>query len=283
MTDPESCHELDEIRSETIWLRTLERRRDVRVPELVPARDGSDVTTVRTEGVYGARHVVLFRWIPGRDLGERCPPRLARELGELTARLHTHAETFAPPAAFRIRAADRPFPYSDPSFPTAEPVVLWEDRFASLFPTPTRRLYEHAIDRTQAELDRLFQTGTPRVIHADLHPWNVRVHPRGLYILDFEEIMWGFPALDVAKTFYYLRLRDADGRRRKAYREGYSSVREWPVRDDEQLHTLIGAHGLVLVNFVLASEHPRRRAIAAEFVGRVAGRLPSLPAPDSFG
>ena len=51
VTDPSGCHDLEEIRSEMMWLAALRRDTDLGVPEPLTTRDGALVTTVEVPGV----------------------------------------------------------------------------------------------------------------------------------------------------------------------------------------------------------------------------------------
>ena len=65
------------------------------------------------------------------------------------------------------------FPYANEAFANPEPVVLFEDRLADLFGPGFRPIYERAVARCQVEYDRLCAESPSRVIHTDLHPWNI--------------------------------------------------------------------------------------------------------------
>ena len=42
-----------------------------------------------------------------------------------------------------------------------------------------------------------------RILHNDLHQWNVRIYRGRLSPIDFEDLMWGWPVQDIATTLYY--------------------------------------------------------------------------------
>ena len=78
--------------------------------------------------------------------------------------------------------------------------------------------------------------------------------PRQLRLLDFEDVMFGDPVLDVAITLYYGRERPDHAALSEAYESGYRSVREWPVRDTRQMDLLVAARAVMLLNHALQTE-----------------------------
>jgi Ser/Thr protein kinase RdoA (MazF antagonist) len=267
---PEGGHSLEEIHSEMMWLAALRRDTDLGVPQPLAARGGRLVTTVAVAGVPEPRHCVVFGWVPGPDVADRLTLDNVRKMGELAARLHDHAGAFAPPEGFWLRTKDRVFPYG-------EPVVLFEDAFHDLFPPERHEVFTAAVERVQAALDRLYGgQGGPRVIHNDLHQWNVKVFRGRVYALDFEDLMWGHPVQDIAVTLYYFHGHEDYPALREAFRRGYESRREWPERVPGEIDTFIAGRGLTLANFILQDPNPDWRRQAPAFIERTEARLRML-------
>jgi Ser/Thr protein kinase RdoA (MazF antagonist) len=260
-------HTLSQIRSEMAWLAALARDTDLGVPYPQPARDGSLVTTAQVPGVPEPRHCAVFGWLPGPNLADRLSVENVAKLGELAARLHAHAETFVPPDGFSI-------PTTDSVFPFREPVVLSNPEHEDLFSAARREVYEEGIRRIQGAIDALYGTGErPRVLHYDLHQWNVKVYHGKLYPFDFEDLIWGFPAQDIAITFYYFQDHDDYPALCEAFRSGYTRHQEWPERYPGEIDTYVAGRGVELVNFVLQDPDVRYRQMAPRFVERMEGRL----------
>jgi Ser/Thr protein kinase RdoA (MazF antagonist) len=275
ITSPRACKDVDEIRSEVEWLSALKRDTDLPVAEPVAARDGSVIQIVAENGIPDARPCVVFRWVAGPHLHDRLSGESAFRLGELAAGLHVHAGGFRPSPTFRVRRFDRVFPWSDASFSTSEPVILFDPAHRDLFPPVRRRVYEAAIERVQSVIDAIRAAGPPEiVIHNDLHPWNVKVRPRGrLHVLDFEDLMWGHPVQDVATSLYYLYLSDDGATLCDGFRAGYEQVAPWPEREPHEIEVLRAGRGLVLANWVLSSHDSHDRELAPEYMARIEKRL----------
>jgi Ser/Thr protein kinase RdoA (MazF antagonist) len=79
-----------------------------------------------------------------------------------------------------------------------------------------------------------------------------------LRLIDFEDVMFGAPVLDVAITLYYGRERPDYVALSQAYEAGYRSVRDWPVRDSRQMDLLIAARAAMLLNHALQTEPDKK-------------------------
>ena len=132
------------------------------------------MTTAEVPGVPEARHCIIFSWVPGPDLADRLSAENVYKLGELAALLQDHAKTFIPSEGFYVRKLDGVFPYADPDYPFVEPVVLFDDAHVDLFPPQRREVYQRVVESVQDALDKLHADKSElRVIHNDLHQWNV--------------------------------------------------------------------------------------------------------------
>jgi Ser/Thr protein kinase RdoA (MazF antagonist) len=250
-----------------MWLEALSRDTDLGVPEPLGNCDGAPVTTVEVAGVPQARHCVAFGWMPGPDLADRLTLENVRKLGELSAQLHVHAETFRPPPGFSIKTADKVFPFGDD-------VVLFDEAHGNLVTPARHELFQRARKRVEDALGELYADRQGlRVLHYDLHHWNVKVFRGKLYALDFEDLMWRYPVQDIAITFYYWQDHPQFGELREAFRHGYTSHSDWPEQSPGQINTFIAGRGLDLANFVLRDPNPEWRRSAPAFLERVEMRL----------
>jgi Ser/Thr protein kinase RdoA (MazF antagonist) len=155
--------------------------------------------------------------------------------------------------------------------------VLFEERYSHLLPPARRDVYQRAIDRVGEALEALYtREGHPRVLHNDLHHWNVKIYRGKAYALDFEDLMWGHPVQDIAVALYYYFGYENYAALRDAFQRGYTSICPWPEVAPGEIDTFIAGRGLTLANYVLEDADPDWRAMAPEFVERVEGRLRRL-------
>jgi Ser/Thr protein kinase RdoA (MazF antagonist) len=266
---PEGGHSLDHLTAEMDWLAALARDTDLSVPSPLPTKEGSLVVEAGAGGVPEARLCAVFSWVPGKDLEEDMSAVNISSLGELMAGLHAHALMYHPPSELSLLRFDRVFPFP-------EPVVLFEETFSPLFPPSRRAAYERAIAWTQESIDRLKTSGEPmRILHGDLHQWNVRNARGVLSPIDFEDLMLGWPVQDIATTLYYFDSKNYAGMH-AAFQEGYTRHSPWPERHTGEIDSFIAARGLGLANFVLNDPNPAWRKKAGDFIERVEKRLRAL-------
>lgn len=269
VTLPEGGHDRDHVDAEMDWLAALARDTDLSVPRPLPAKDGSLVVEVGAGGVPEARLCEVFSWVPGKNLDEDMSEVNISKLGELMAGLHLHALTYLPPSDLSLLRYDRVFPFP-------EPVLLFDEQFSPLFTLEGRAVYEKAVAWAQESIDHLKASGEPmRILHNDLHQWNVRVARGVLSPIDFEDLMLGWPVQDIATTLYYFYVENLDTLR-DAFQEGYTRHNPWPERHAGEIDSFIAARGLGLANFVLNDPNPAWSEQAGEFIERVEKRLLNL-------
>jgi Ser/Thr protein kinase RdoA (MazF antagonist) len=270
VTLPEGGHTFDHVVAEMDWLTALARDTNLSVPHPLPAKDGGLVVEAGAPGVPEPRLCSIFSWVPGTNLSRHVSPVNLAKLGEIMAQLHVHALTYHPPAELDLLRFDRVFPFP-------EPVILFDEQYADFF-TPERKIiYQQAIDWAQSAIDRLKTSGEPmRILHGDLHQWNVRYFRGVLSPIDFEDLMLGWPVQDIATTLYYIQDDPMYPDLRAAFVRGYQRACSWPERYAGEIDAFIAARGLGLANFILNDPNPTWKLQAIEFIQRVEKRLCKL-------
>jgi Ser/Thr protein kinase RdoA (MazF antagonist) len=249
---PASDRAFGDIPLELAWTAALRRDTELEPAEAIPGVDGALVHEVA--GPTGEPYdCVLFRWLPGRQLGARPTLQNLHRLGVLSARLHDHAATFRPPSDLRVRTLHE-------LIGRGEREVLFTHDIPLFVPSARRVVFERVAERFRQEIDALYaEPAGRRVIHADLTVENVLVHRDQLRPLDFYETIWGYPIQDVALTLYDLRFF-ADCRPhgytalRDAFVDGYMSRLPWPEQHSGQIDALVAGRRLRQANWVLLHE-----------------------------
>jgi Ser/Thr protein kinase RdoA (MazF antagonist) len=269
VTLPEGGHTLDHVTAEMDWLAALSRETDLSVPKPLPAKNGVLVVEAAANGVPEPRMCAVFSWVPGKNLAEDLTPENVSKSGELMARLHQHASNYQPSQRLALLKFDQVFPFP-------EPVVLFEESFEDFFPPERRAIFEQGIAWAQESIDRLKASAEPmRILHGDLHQWNVRVSRGVLSPIDFEDLMLGWPVQDIATSLYYL-LDESYVSLRQAFQEGYTRITPWPERIPGEIDSFIAARGIGLANFILNDPNPAWCIQAKEFIERIEKRLIEL-------
>jgi Ser/Thr protein kinase RdoA (MazF antagonist) len=236
-------HSLRDHQIEAMWLDALGKT-DIPVPRLVADRNGQLITHATADGVPDGRRCMLFSWVPGRRMEVDKSLENFSKLGTLLARIHSHATGLYIPEDMRPVYWDKTF-----YFPS-DPVVVYEPSYESLFAFGQIKLIQRAEHRVNATLSQMHTLRRPHLIHGDLHTNNVHVHKGELYAIDFEDVLWGFPAQDIAVSLYDARYHCDDfAAVRDALRHGYESVAEWPIASERLLETLLAARMLMFINY----------------------------------
>ncbi len=251
------------IRSELAWMESL-RSGGVRTPAPVPGVDGDPLQNVTAAGCV--RTAVLFEWIDGAPLSEVADLEPWERLGELMARVHTHARTWKRPARFTRPAWDAAaLVGDDPRWGPPDP--------ERIFDTDDRA----SLDACRGEVGRrlaVFGTGPDRfgLIHGDLGFANVLVSGDGtITIIDFDDSGYGWYAHEFACVLYPLEGTGELGDRRDALVAGYRRVREFPDESLRELPTFLMARRIQTLGWLYS------RSETAHAARLRAHRLASTP------
>lgn len=259
---------LAENETEMFWLNALARDTDLRVPEPVARKDGDYLTFVRMQGIPGEKRCALYKWVPGVQLAERVDPQTCRQMGAIMAKLHNHAESLTLPEHIGPKSWNQVFYYPD------EPVVYNTPEYSHLFTPKQLEVMERACQRLDPFLADLYQrSGEPMLVHADLHFWNVHIYRGELYVIDFEDIILGYPVHDIAICLYYLRDRADYPELVSAFQGGYTTERDWPSFTRTDLHLLWAARMTNFINYVAHVDEPDD---ALEYIGTRCRELEGL-------
>ncbi|MFN0280864.1 MAG: phosphotransferase enzyme family protein [Kineosporiaceae bacterium] len=258
-------HSRDEHEIEADWTAAVAAQTPVRVPVPVRSRDGGFVVEASDPGVPEPRLCTLATWVPGRPIEES--PAHFRLLGAAMALLHVQALGYAPPAGLAPMVWDRAFYW------VHEPVSVYDDH--GLLGPDDVAAVRHAQVVVDATLARLHADPAHprRIIHADLHTDNAHVARGRLWVIDFEDLVVGVPAQDVASALYPVRFREDFTLLAHALRDGYSTVAPWPVEDAGTLDVLVAARALMLLNYCV---NERSDPDLAAFVPVLAERVRRL-------
>lgn len=265
---PGERNELD-IASEMAWLDAIRHDTELSVPEPLMTRNGRFVVTVQTPGVPEPRHCVIFSWLNGRNIGRQRSPRIMRQLGNVMAQLHNHAEQFTPPARFTQKRYDEAFYFGTPA-------PIFSDEPDPLFTPERRHLLRQATERVTAYLEQLYTRPGQLFLHADMHGYNAKIHRGTLQLFDFDDSMWCYPVQDVGISFYYLSTADDFTAVRRAFRQGYEAERPWPEQFPGEIDLCRAHRTLDLLSFLIKErETPEFKGVLDRYVPRAVNSLQS--------
>ncbi len=241
---------LAENKTEMYWLTALARDTDLRVVEPVARRDGEYITLISMDGIPGEQRCALYKWVPGVQLVNHVSARTYRQLGQLMAKLHNHSESLTLPDRISPKRWNKVFYFPD------EPVVYNQAEYASLFTPQQLSTLEAAIDRVTPFLAEMYRDKNPMLLHGDMHFWNVHIFRGELYLIDFEDMLLGYPIQDISICLYYLRNEKKYTELADAFQQGYALERNLPSFNERDLHLLWMARMANFVNYVAHMDEP---------------------------
>ena len=239
---------IKENRAEMFWLNAIARDTDLKITQPIPRKDGELLNVVNgIDGLPADQRCVLMSWIPGQALADAKGGLTAEnyvKYGQALAKLHNHSETLTLPAHVNPKKWDKVFYYA------MEPIVYNDPEYSHLFSAEQVAMIDEVVAISDKYLGDLFANQAGQMlIHGDLHFWNVHLHRGELYLIDFEDVNLGYDVQDVAITLYYGREKENIEELRAAFKEGYSSLRRWPLESDAQLKMLIAARMAMFTNY----------------------------------
>ncbi len=258
------------IQSELNWLLALRRDSGLVVPEPVATREGTLVRRVADAGVPEPRQCVLFRWVDGRFCGSRPDTRALARVGAFMATLHRHAESYVTPAHFtrprwdyeglRYRALGTDLAQSLAHLSRAEQALL--DAMAT------------RVRRTMEDLQE--ERTVFGLIHADLYERNYLFCGKKVHAIDFDGCGWGYYLFDIGVTLSTLLEHSAYPQLRRAFLQGYRSVRALSEEHEALIDTFIG--GRLMCHVLWLAAHVEEPAYGERSRRRIALELNEIKA-----
>ncbi len=240
----EESSDLNDNKAEVYFLSCL---KNIETPAVVMNKEGEGITIVESEWTERPKRIAVYSWMDGEDLDGKETPENFRKLGKLAAQLHSQTIELDIPEYITPKRWDKVFYYPD------EKAVYHEEKYQKYLTNETVEVMDKVIPILNRRLSELYEGKKPQLIHADLNPWNVKVHEDRLRVLDFEEAMYGLPVHDLAiMLFYYRNDKNFDYEEVKAsvikgYNEVYPEVRF----EDDTLEMLMIARRVNFLNYCL--------------------------------
>ena len=250
-------HSLEAIRSELNWMAALREQAGVVTPELIPARDDSDVVVAMVAG--NTLHVDAVTFISGCTAEEQPDIVGFDELGRITAAMHDHVQKWTAPDYFTRFSWDVEA--------TLGREARWGNwRHAPGLTAPDEAIVERAAAGVRRRLTE-FGCGTDRfgLIHADLRMANLMIDPdnasTSITVIDFDDCGWSWYLFDLAAVVSFIEDTPEAERMIADWLRGYLEVRDIPAEHLEMIPTLVMLRRIMLTAWV-ASHADAHAAIA---------------------
>ncbi|MCV7303396.1 phosphotransferase [Mycobacterium barrassiae] len=265
-------HSLDAIRSELAWMAALREQTDVVTPQLIPARDGSEVVTVvRNELPLNVDAVTFITGCTAEEMPEAVG---FDQLGRITATMHDHVQQWKAPTYFTRFSWD------------LDSMIGPNGRWGNWRDAPGLSVAgADTLERTVVELQRrLSEFGcTPDrfgLIHADLRMANLMIDPQvpngPITVIDFDDCGWTWHLADLGAVVSFIEDTPAAETMIAEWLAGYREQRELPAEHLEMIPSFVMLRRLQLTAWV-ASHANADSAIEfadgfAEGTAQLAGR-----------
>ena len=225
-------HSDEALRSELQWMTALGDY-GIRVPTLVPCRNGAPFAVVAGGGVPEPRQVDIFEWVDGRQLGSAeegvgdsgAISDTYHTIGALAAQLHNQASDWCVPDDFVRHAWDAP------GLVGPEPFwgPFWE---LAALTAEQRELLQTARDKVNVDLGayaaRPENADRYSLIHADFVAENLMVDGDTVRLIDFDDSGYGWHLFELATALYFEMEADYYREAYDALIEGYRQHRALP-------------------------------------------------------
>lgn len=242
--------------AELWWMSQIQA---VTVPKPVANQEARLSTSVWFESLNRPLHAVLFEWLPGQEVGDEPTDQQLTAMGAAMARLHLESAQLQLPSDASLPDLRDPW-WGEPNLLAQPTDQLSASQVAAI---------AQAQDSISAAVDHLYATGTPQLIHADLHGWNQMWHQDQLAVFDFDDAGIGLRQQDIATALYYLDTPE----QRQTWLAGYNQINDVPAGQDTWLPALLVQRRLHLLNYLVGSTNPEHRAMVTDYLSETIHRI----------
>jgi Ser/Thr protein kinase RdoA (MazF antagonist) len=228
-----------EILSELAWMNAIRQDYGALVPGIIRTPSGGQVLELVRDPPLGPCYGVMFTCAPGCEPPERELAAWFPQLGAITARLHRHARSWAPPPWFRRPRWDLATTLGDRPH--------WGPWQASVTDPAERRQTQRLAEVVTARL-REFGAGPGRfgLVHADLRLANLLVDRDRITVIDFEDCGFSWYLYDLACALTFNEGRADAGDLVAGWVDGYRQVEHLSPEDETEIGTFLMLRRLML-------------------------------------
>jgi len=188
----------EEIRSELAWMSALRRDGVIETAAAVPGADGQYVQVLASRTGSPARFAVAFERLPGTEPDARDAAPWFERLGELTALMHRHAQSWPLPEGFQRKRWDFDAMVGPQGFWGPWRAGIGLDQAAVV-------ILEKVLDVIRLRLERFGQGADVfGLVHADLRLANLLVAGTHLRIIDFDDCGFSWYLYDFATSISFI-------------------------------------------------------------------------------
>jgi Ser/Thr protein kinase RdoA (MazF antagonist) len=251
---------LEEIRSELAWMEALRRDGVIETAPPVAGADGDWVQMLESRADAAPRFAVAFERLPGMEPDSRDAVLWFERLGELTARMHGHAESWRPPPGFRRKRWDFDAMVGPEGFWGS-----WRDAIG--LDAAGIEMLETALAFIRPRLDRFGAgAGVFGLVHADLRLANLLVDGTHLRIIDFDDCGFSWFLYDFATSVSFIEHEPIVPDLLRAWCKGYRKARPLSAAHRAEIPTFVVLRRILLTAWLAShAEVPFAREFGVSY------------------
>ena len=254
------------------------RKRELDIPVSINAVNGWRYSKLFMGGKE--RLAVLYDWIDGQTLGTATDEKSIGNRGTLLARWHVQSEQFKPPHGFDVPSWD------DVCVPAADG---WLRSFLDESPIDRNgvEIIHVAAERTRSIATRLpMNPHNHGLIHADFHGDNLICDGRRIWIVDCDDLGWGYFLFDIAwPALMFAKHHPDAGSFLTPFLRGYERIRPLDDQERELLPLFLLGAGMGALEMIhsspVAADAPSARRWIDVILGWLRAHLDSTAGIDS--
>lgn len=239
-------HSRTAIASELAWLIDLRSTGVVTTAAPVKGRDGELIQQLAHPRMSRPRNIVLFDWETGSEPGiDDDLTGAFQDLGEVTARMHRHAQGWQRPKWFSRLTWD-----FETSLGDKDPHWgRWRDGMG--VDAEKAALFGRTVDLIGRRLSA-YGKGPDRfgLIHCDLRLANLLIDGRSVKVIDFDDCGFGWFMYDAATPVSFYEHEPQVPALIEAWKEGYRRVSPLSKPDEAEIPTFVMLRRLLLVAWI---------------------------------
>ena len=250
-----------EIRSELAWMNALRRDGVIDTASPLPGSNGELVQTLTSPSGRPSRHAVAFERLPGKEPEAGADAaRWFERLGELTARMHVHAQSWELPAGFCRKRWDVGGMVGERSYWGSWREAIGLDGAGETALEQALSLIRQRIDRFGMNPERF------GLVHADLRLANLLVHDTHLRIIDFDDCGFSWFMYDFAAAVSFIEHEAMVPDLLRAWVTGYRKAAPLSAEESAEIPTFVVLRRILLMAWLAShSEVPFARQMGAAY------------------
>ena len=245
--------------AELEFINHLRGNTDLNFASPIANRSGDFFTEVANDEIGKPLLSVLFSWLEGEELGDEPTEEQLFALGSAMAKMHDAAAGFELSAGAELPNLRDVLWLTDDLLTTEVSKLSAEDK----------ALVQSALNKIDGAIEGLFERDSVRLIHADMHGWNLMWHDGEVSVFDFDDCGIGLPIQDLYTALYYLDTPEQD----VALKAGYASVRPIPEHTEFEAKALLLQRRIILLNYLFETSTPEHREILPKYTVETMRRI----------